>query len=80
MPIQSIPIGPTVTLVQNVAYALPSVKTTVMCADTTPGIEISNTSDFAVKQSVTVTAGVTTVAGKFIRSTAGNITVALGRD
>lgn len=81
MPIQSIPFGPPAVLTQNTVFALPAAKATIFTADTTPALEISNTSDFAAKSTVTLTAGSAIVGGGFIRSTgASPITIVLKRD
>jgi len=80
MPTQLLSFGIPLALQTNVIYALPAAKGTVFCADTTPGIEVSGLFDFSIKQSLTLSAGVSTAGGKFVRSTAGTPTVVLSRD
>lgn len=72
--------GPLYTLVQNVIYALPAVKSTLFTDTATPTIQVSNSPTFATNAAVTLVAGSATVVGGFIRSTAGNAVVNLARD
>jgi hypothetical protein len=64
----------------NVVYALPVTKTTLFCGDTTPALEQSNDITFASKVALTLTGGMTTVAGGFIRATTGTPSITLRRD
>lgn len=70
---EALTIGPIQSLVQNTVYASPGRGCQVF---SNVALEISNTSDFAVKQSVTA-ATPTEVVGAFIRSTTGTATVRL---
>lgn len=80
MPTQLLSFGIPYVLQANTVYALPSTKGTVFCADTTPGIEVSNLFDFSIKQSLTLSAGVSTAGGKFVRATSGTPSICLSRD
>lgn len=81
MPTQLLSFGVPWTLQTNQVYALPApVKATVFSGDTTPTLEQSNDFTFTTKAAVTFTAGVATLAGTFIRATAGTPTVLLNRD
>lgn len=80
MPTQLLPFGTPVILATNVVYALPGVKATVFCGDTTPAIEQSNLIDFSTKVSLTLTGGLGTLAGGFVRATAGTPLILLSRD
>lgn len=72
--------GPLYTLLQNVIYALPAVKSTLFTDTATPTIQVSNSPTFATNAAVTLVAGQATVVGGFIRSTAGNAVINLARD
>lgn len=80
MPTQLIPYGMPITMVTNQVYALPVAKSTLFSSDTTPALEQSNDITFAAKVVVTLTGGMSTVAGEFIRATAGTPTIILSRD
>jgi adhesin HecA-like repeat protein len=75
-----LPIGMPVTLVQNVAYALPAVECVLYTDAATPTLQVSNTPAFTLNTALTLTAGAVAVTGGFIKSTAGAATVTLKRD
>ena len=79
MPLEYISTGRPTTLLQNVVYALPPVKCTLYTSGA-PTLVQSNTSDMAVTTPVTLVEGQYTVAGAFIKSTAGNAVITLNRD
>ena len=68
------------TLGTNVVYALPVCKTTIFCGDSSPALEQSNVETFLTKSSVTLTGGLGSCAGGFIRATTGTPIVILSRD
>ena len=80
MPIQLLSHGVPVTMVTNQVYALPAVKSTLYSSAAAPALEVANVSDFLLKTAVTLTGGAAVVAGKFIRTTAGNPVITLARD
>jgi len=80
MPTQSIPIGPTATLTQNVVYALPGISVTLYSDSGGAAFEQSNDITFATKSAVTLVGGAAKVNGAFIRSTAGAAVVRLTQD
>lgn len=67
MPTEALTIGPIHTLTDDLTYACPGRGCQVF---SNVALEISNTDDFAVKQTV-VAATPTEVVGGFIRSTTG---------
>ena len=79
MPVQSLPIGPPITMLANVIYALPAVRVTLFTDAAAPTIAQSNTSAFTANSAVTLTAGQVSLAGGFIRATADTLIV-LKRD
>jgi hypothetical protein len=79
MPVQLLPVGTPVTLLANVIYALPVVKTTLFTDGAAPTIQQSNTSAFTANVALTLTAGGATVGGGFIRATA-DTPIVLKRD
>jgi hypothetical protein len=80
MPIQLLPCGTPVVLVQNVVYALPVVKTTLFTDTGSPTLQQSNTAAFTANAPVTLTGGMASVAGGFLRATSAGVTVTLSRD
>jgi hypothetical protein len=79
MPTELLPLGTPFTMLAGVAYALPAVKATLFTDATTPTITQSNTAAFTANAAVTVTAGVSTVSGGFLKA-AANALVVLKRD
>jgi hypothetical protein len=80
MPVQLLSVGYPYTLQTNVVYAAPINKTTIFCGDSSPALEQSNIADFSVKSPITLTGGLGTVAGAFIRATTGTPLVVFSRD
>lgn len=80
MPTEALVHNTPTTLIQNVVYALPPGKSTLFTDATTPTLQVSNTVGFTANVAVTLTGGMATVGGAFIRSTAGNALVTLTRD
>jgi hypothetical protein len=79
MPTQLLSIGPPQTLLANVVYALPGVKTTMFTDAAAPTIAVSNTLPFTLSIPVVLTNGAAVLGGGFIRATA-NTVVTLKRD
>jgi len=79
MPTQLLPIGPPVTLLATVAYALPAVNVTLYTDAAAPTITQSNTSAFTLNSAVTLTGGAARVSGGFIKAAADTLVV-LKRD
>jgi hypothetical protein len=79
MPIELLPIGPPVTLLANVAYALPAVRVTLFTDAAAPTITQSMTAAFTANSAVTLTGGQASLSGGFIKATA-NTVVTLKRD
>jgi len=79
MPVQLLPIGPPVTMLANVVYALPAVKVTMFTDAAAPTVAQSNTPAFTANAAVTFTGGAAQLAGGFIRATADTL-VTLKRD
>lgn len=79
MPMQSIPIGPPVTLLANQIYALPAVKVTLFTDAAAPTITQSTTPTFVANSAVTLTGGAATVTGGWIRATTDTVVI-LKRD
>lgn len=79
MATEQLPIGPPTTMLAGIVYALPPVRVTLYTDATTPTITQSNTQAFTANTAVTVTAGVATVSGGFIKA-AANALVVLKRD
>ena len=67
--IESIPIGPIVTLLQNVVYALPALNVTLYTDDAAAALQTSITPDFSTSTAVTIANGERARAVAFIRST-----------
>jgi len=80
MPTQLLSIGPPQALVQNQIYALPAVKATLFTDATTPTLQQSNTAAFTANVAVTLTGGVGTVYGGWMRATTAGVIVTLKRD
>jgi hypothetical protein len=78
MPTELVSIGPPTTLLAGVAYALPAVRVTLY-TDAAATLTQSNTQAFTASNAVTLTAGVSSVAGGFIKAVA-NTLVTLKRD
>lgn len=70
----SIPLGVVTSIVQNVAYALPSQRVLVF-ADGTPTITVSNTEAFTASITPTITDGCFQTAAAFIKCTSGTINI-----
>lgn len=79
MPMQSIPIGMAVTVLANTVYALPAVEVVMFTDAAAPTVTQSNTSNFAANAAVTVTAGVATLYGGFVKFAADTLVI-LKRD
>lgn len=79
MATEQLPMGTPTLMLAGIAYALPPVRVTLYTDATTPTITQSNTSAFTANTSVTVTAGVASVSGGFIKA-AANALVTLKRD
>ena len=73
-------IGPPITLVQNQIYALPAVKTTLFTDATTPTIQQSTTAAFTANVVVTLTGGMGTLTGGWLRTTSSGVVITLKRD
>jgi hypothetical protein len=78
MPTQLLPLGTPVTMLANVAYALPAVEA-MLTSDSAATFSQSNTSAFTANQAVTLTAGASLVAGGFLKSSADALVI-LKRD
>ena len=73
--------GPQYSLVTNTVYALPVHKVTLFTDAATPTIVQSNTPAATLSVAVTLTGGMATLAGGFIKVTsAGPTLVTLSRD
>lgn len=80
MPIQSLPVGQMVTLLPNVVYALPAVRTTIFTTHGAPLFEVSNDSTYAFPGvTPTLTNGTALVDGTFIRTTVAGVQINLKR-
>ena len=79
MPTILLPVGTSTTLLANVVYALPAVKTTLFTDAAAPTITQSGTSAFTANSAVTLTNGQAVLAGGYIRATADTL-VTLKRD
>jgi hypothetical protein len=81
MPTEVLPIGMPWTMVANRVYALPPVKLAIFTTHGTPAFEVSNHFDFAQPgMTPTLTNGIATVVGGFIRTAASDVTVKLVKD
>jgi len=69
MPTEVILAGVPFVLVQNVVYALPSIRCLLFTDATTPTIQQSTTLAFTANVALTLTGGQVEVAGGFIRQT-----------
>jgi hypothetical protein len=69
--------GPTYTLTQNTAYALPARRCLLFCDAAAPTFTQSTDLAFTVSKALTLTSGQAEVAGGFIKSTGGDVTVTL---
>lgn len=78
--VELLPLGTPTALVQNQIYALPAVKATLFTDATTPTIQSSNTSIFTANVVVTLTGGMATVGGGFLRATSSGVMIVLKRD
>lgn len=76
MPTQLLSIGPPMPLVQNQIYALPSVSCDLF-ADTAATLQVSNTLAFTANQALTLTNGVSPVAGGFLKCTTAGAIISL---
>ena len=77
MPIvQSIPVGPVVTINQNQAYALPAYSV-IMFTDAAASLQQSTDVGFTASVPVTLAGGQAQLAGGFLKCTSGNISVVL---
>jgi len=73
MPTELLPLGPIVTMLAGVAYALPAVQCTLYTDATTPTITQSTTPAFTANTAVTVTAGAATLNGGFVKAAANTV-------
>lgn len=80
MPTELLSCGVPHALTTNRVYALPVCKTTVFTGDSSPALEQSNVLDFSTKSAVTLTGGMASLAGGFMRATTGTPIVILSRD
>lgn len=69
MPTELLSIGPILTLVQNVIYALPASRCLLFTDGAAPTIQQSTTVAFTANVALVLTAGQAEVAGGFIRCT-----------
>lgn len=76
MPTQSIPIGPPMTLVANVIYALPGVSCDIF-NDTSVPIVVSQTLNLTNSVPLVFTNGVAACAGRFLQATAAGASISL---
>jgi hypothetical protein len=79
MPTELLPLGPSVTMLAGVVYALPAVNCTLYTDATTPTITQSSTLAFTANTAVTLTAGSARLSGGFLKA-AANTVVTLKRD
>lgn len=70
MPTQLLPLGPLVTMLANVVYALPAVQCVLFTDAAAPTIAQSSSVSFTLTSPLTLTNGQASVAGGFIRATA----------
>lgn len=75
MPVELLPIGPPVTLLANVVYALPAVNVTLYTDAATPTITQSTTAAFTANSAVTLTGGAATLSGGFVKAAANTLVV-----
>jgi hypothetical protein len=80
MPTELISLGPPTTLLQNVVYALPAAEAVLFTDTATPTLQLSNTLAFTNNVAITLTGGMASVGGGFIRCTSGTAVVTLKRD
>lgn len=69
MPTELLPIGPVVTLLQNVVYALPASRCLLFTDGAAPTLQQSSTVTFTANVAVVLTNGQAEVSGGFIRCT-----------
>jgi len=80
MPTQSLPVGQMVTLLPNVVYALPAVRTTVFTTHAAPLLEVSNDVAYTFPGiTPTLTNGSALIDGTFIRTTVTGVQINLKR-
>ncbi len=75
MPTQSIPLGPAVTLLAGIPYAVPGVNCVIHTDAAGATFTQSNTLEFASSSPVTLTGGVGNVTGAFIKAAANALVV-----
>lgn len=69
MPTELLPIGPIVTLLQNVIYALPASRCLLFTDGAAPTLQQSTTVGFTANVALVLTNGQAEVSGGFIRCT-----------
>jgi len=80
MPIQLLPIGQMVTLLPNVVYALPTVRSTIFTTHGAPLFEVSNDAAYTFPGiTPTLTNGSALIDGTFIRTTVAGVQINLKR-
>jgi len=79
MPTQLLPLGPPVTMLAGVAYALPAVACSLYTDAATPTITQSDDLVFTTNTAVTLTGGTARLTGGFLKA-AANTLVTLKRD
>jgi len=79
MPVELLSLGMPWTMVANRVYALPAVNVTLYTDAASPTITQSNTLAFTASTPVTLTGGVASLSGQFIKATADTL-VTLKRD
>jgi len=80
MPTQLLPIGQMVTLLPNVVYALPTVRSTIFTTHAAPLFEVSNDRTYAFPGiTPTLTNGSALIDGTFIRTTVSGVQINLKR-
>lgn len=70
MPLQSVFLGWTTTLLAGVIYALPPVRCLLSCSAAAPTLTMSNDPAMAVTVAIVLTNGQMEVAGGFIKAAA----------
>lgn len=79
MPTELLPIGMPWTMIANRVYALPQSKVLLFTDAAAPTITQSGTQAFTANSAVTLTGGMATLGGGFIKATADTL-VTLKRD
>jgi hypothetical protein len=75
MPTQLLPLGPPVTMLAGIAYALPAVNCTLFTDAAAPTLTQSTTPSFTVSSPITLTGGQSAVSGGFIKAAADTLVI-----